>query len=212
MDRELIYLDHAAATPMDERVLTAMQPYFSRDFFNPSSPYMPAVKVRRDYENAKQTLANLIGAKTGEIVITAGATESINLAFSGISGHVVVPNIEHHSVLACAKAHDNTIVEADERGYITADLIKKAIRPDTQLVSVALANNELGTIQPLRDIAEVIIKLDNHDRSAPEPYRSAPHIEISRRIRRGMGSTFRINGKEVRARDVQLIFADASSG
>lgn len=156
MDKMIIYLDHAAATPMDKRVLAVMQPYFSEEFFNPSSPYMPAVKVRRVYDEAKRTLANLIGAKPGEVVVTAGATESINLAFSGITGHVIVPNIEHHSVLNCAKIHDHTIIDADQRGFVSAGSIKEAIRSDTQLVSVALANNELGTIQPLRDIAIVI--------------------------------------------------------
>lgn len=156
MDKTIIYLDHAAATPMDKRVLAVMQPYFSEEFFNPSSPYMPAVKVRRVYDEAKRILANLIGAKPGEVVVTAGATESVNLAFSGITGHVIVPNIEHHSVLNCAKIYDHTIINADCRGFVSADSIKEVIRPDTQLISVALANNELGTIQPLRDIAIVI--------------------------------------------------------
>jgi len=155
-DTELIYLDHAAATPVDPKVLVAMQPYYSDNFFNPSSPYLPAVLVRRDYEAVKQKLAVLIGAKVGEIVITAGATESINLAFSGISGHVVVSNIEHHAVLASAEAHDHTFAMSDKRGLVSADAVKAAIRLDTQLVSVAIANNELGTIQPIRDIAAVI--------------------------------------------------------
>ena len=156
MDNEVIYLDHAAATPIDARVLTAMQPYFSDDFYNPSSPYVPAVRVRHTYEDAKHLLASSIGAKPGEIIMTAGATESINLAFNNVDGHVIVPNIEHYSVLACAKVHNHTIVQADKRGFISADTIKAAIRPDTQLVSVALANNELGTVQPLRDIAQVV--------------------------------------------------------
>lgn len=153
---EIIYLDHAAATPMDPRVLTAMQPYFTDNFYNPSSPYSPAVSVKNDYESAKQILASCIGAKSGEIIITAGATESINLAFASTHGHVVTANIEHHSVLASASARDNTIVSADERGLVSADMIKSAITPLTQLVSVGLANNELGTIQPIRDIAAVI--------------------------------------------------------
>lgn len=156
MKDEIIYLDHAAATPMDARVVSAMQPYFSDDFFNPSSAYLPAVIVRRKYEEAKHTIAKLIGAKPGEIIITAGATESINLAFSGVNGHVVVPNIEHHAVINCAKRFDYTMVESDKRGFISVDAIKNAINPNTQFVSVALANNELGTIQPIRDIAEVI--------------------------------------------------------
>jgi len=156
VDTEFIYLDHAAATPMDHRVLAAMQPYFSEQFYNPSSPYAPAVAVRRNYENAKHSIACSIGAKPGEIIMTAGATESINLAFSGIKGHVIVPDIEHHAVLACVKNLDKTIIKSDKFGNVSADKIKQAIRPDTQLVSVALANNEIGTIQPLRDIAAVI--------------------------------------------------------
>lgn len=156
MTDELLYLDHAAATPLDERVLRAMQPYFSELFFNPSSPYAPALTVRRDYETAKQVIARTIGAKGDELVMTAGATESINLAFSSVGGHVVTANIEHHAVLAAAKCYEHTIVSSDEKGMVAADVVRAAIRPDTHLVSVALANNELGTIQPLRDIATVI--------------------------------------------------------
>ena len=156
MNTPLYYLDHAAATPIDPKVFAAMQPYFSDDFFNPSSPYSPAVKVRRAYEDAKHILAQLIGAKSDELVITAGATESINLAFNSTDGHVAVSNIEHHAVLAAAKLHDYTLIAADERGRISSEHVRAAIRPDTQLVSIALANNELGTTQPIRDIAQVI--------------------------------------------------------
>lgn len=159
MNNELLYLDHAAATPLDERVLFAMQPYFSELFYNPSSPYSAALAVRRDYEAAKQAIATAIGGKGDELVMTAGATESINLAFSSIGGHLVTANIEHHAVLEAAKKRDHTLVESDEKGIISAQVIEKAIRPDTQLVSIALANNELGTIQPLRDIAAVIQKV-----------------------------------------------------
>ncbi len=141
---------------MDGRVFAAMEPYFSHDFYNPSSPYAPAVEARRRYEEAKHSLAKNIGAKADEIVITAGATESINLAFSAVTGHVVTANIEHHAVLSAAAGHDNTIVSADQHGLVPADVIKVAIRPETELVSVALANNELGTIQPIREIAQVI--------------------------------------------------------
>ena len=163
MKNQLIYLDHAAATPMDERVLDAMKPYLIDKFYNPSSPYAPAVAIRRVYENAKHQIASLIGAKPGEIVITAGATESINLAFNCITGHVITSNVEHHAVLACVKKFNHTLVSADKRGFISIDVIKAAIKPDTQLVSIALANNELGTIQPLRDIAQVI-KLERESR------------------------------------------------
>ncbi len=156
MNDEVIYLDHAAATPMDPKVVAAMQPYLSIDFYNPSAPYAPAVRVRRAYEQAKQIIAQTIGAKGDELIMTAGATESVNLAFNGITGHVVSANIEHHAVLEAAKRFDHTLVKADERGMVSAESIEEAIRPDTQLVSIALANNELGTIQPLRDIAQIV--------------------------------------------------------
>ena len=156
MQSELLYLDHAAATPMDERVLRVMQPYFSELFFNPSSPYAPALSVRQDYEAAKQVIGAAIGAKGDELVMTAGATESINLAFTSVGGHVITANIEHHAVLAAAKRHDHTVVASDDKGVVSADAIRVAIRPDTRLISIALANNELGTVQPLRDIAAVV--------------------------------------------------------
>jgi cysteine desulfurase len=156
MNNEVIYLDHAAATPLEARVLAVMQPYFTEFFYNPSSPYAPALKVRRDYEEAKHTLAKIIGAKPDELVMTAGATESINLAFNSIGGHIITANIEHHAVLEAAKRHDHTIVKADARGVVSSEAIKKAITSETKLVSIALANNEIGTIQSLRDIAAAI--------------------------------------------------------
>lgn len=156
MNDNLIYLDHAAGTPLDARVLKAMQPYFSELFFNPSSPYAPAIQVRRDYEQAKSRIAVSIGGKADDLVMTAGATESINIMFSSVDGHVVTSAIEHQAVLEAAKMHDHTFVTPDEKGRISADSVAKAIRPDTELVSIHLANNELGTVQPLRDIAEVV--------------------------------------------------------
>ena len=153
-----MYLDHAAATPMDPKVLTAMQPYFTDDFFNPSAPYSPAIVVRRAYEAAKDSIAHVIGAKGEEIVMTAGATESVNLAFNSIGGHIVTGNVEHHAVLEAAKLFEHTFVEADPRGMVSAASVRAAITPETRLVSIALANNELGTIQPIRDIAEVVRK------------------------------------------------------
>ena len=158
MNDKVIYLDHAAATPLDSKVLAAMQPYFTDLFYNPSAPYTPALHVRRDYKAAKAAIAQTIGATGDELVMTAGATESINLAFASIGNdaHVIVPAIEHHAVLEAAKRGHHTIVAVDERGFVSPASIKAAILPTTQLVSVALANNELGTIQPLRDIAQVV--------------------------------------------------------
>ncbi len=153
---DFIYLDHAAATPLDDRVVDAMRPYFTKMFYNPSSPYAPALAVRREYETAKQVIAETIGATADELVMTAGATESINLAFGSVTGHVITSTIEHHAVLAAAKCHDHTIIDCDERGRVDPKAVSAAIQDDTMLVSIALANNELGTIQPLRDISEVL--------------------------------------------------------
>jgi cysteine desulfurase len=157
VNNESIYLDYAAATPLDERVIAAMKPYFSEQFYNPSSPYAPAIVVRHAYEAAKHAIAQSIGAKPDEIVITAGATESINLAFAAVAGHIIISPIEHHAVLAAADAGGNySYVSVDERGLVTAESVQSAMTPDTQLVSIAIANNEIGTIQPIRDIAQVI--------------------------------------------------------
>ena len=158
MNEPTIYLDHAAATPIDPKVVAAMQPYFSDSFYNPSAPYAPAIIVRREYEVAKSVLARSIGGKGDEIIITAGATESINLAFTCIGGHIVTANIEHQAVLEAAKLFEYTLVASDIRGMVSAESVKTAIRPDTRLISIALANSEVGTIQPLRDIGEIVRK------------------------------------------------------
>ena len=156
MTDDIIYLDHAAATPIDRRVFASMEPYFSELFYNPSSPYRQAVSVRRDYESAKASIGQSIGAKPGEIVMTAGATESINLAFSAISGHAITSTIEHDSVLSATKRHDHTIVSVGPSGIVDVDEIRRAIHDDTSIISIALANNELGTVQPISLVADMV--------------------------------------------------------
>lgn len=155
----MIYLDYAAATPLDSRVVAAMMPYFSDKFYNPSSPYEPARQVRRDIDTARATLASALGVKPDEVTMTAGATESINMAIQGVmagGGHVVSNEIEHPAVLNVVRKYDHTLVKPTDKGVITAEAIRVALRDDTRLVSVAIANNELGTIQPLRDITRAI--------------------------------------------------------
>ncbi len=167
----MIYLDHASATPLSKKALITMLPYFSEQFFNPSSPYLPANHVRKNYEYAKGQIAHAIGAKGNDIVITAGATESINLAFTALDDiiaadgkkpNVLVLEIEHASVLATAeqktleKGFELRRVKVDQTGYIKLDDFRKKLDHDTVFVSVALANNELGTIQPLAEISDLI--------------------------------------------------------
>lgn len=159
MPDNVIYLDHAAATPLDDRVLQVMTPFFSTTFYNPSSPYAPAVEVRRTVDEARSRIARVLGVRPDELIFTSGATESVNLAFHGTlhgGGSALVPSIEHHAVLAAAGQYVHQIVAPTRQGVVRPEAVAALIRPDTRLVSVALANNELGTIQPLADIAAAI--------------------------------------------------------
>lgn len=169
----MIYLDHAAATPVSPKALQAMEPYFSELFFNPSAPYLPAKRVREAYEAAKDEIAHAIGAKGADLVITAGATESINLAFTVCAAkaqpvqqtpthhetntsRALVLATEHAAVLAAAQRYGSQIIAVDRNGLIQLDDLKQKLSDEIILVSVSLANNELGTIQPLSEIAEII--------------------------------------------------------
>lgn len=182
----MIYLDHAAAAPVSAKAFSAMIPYFSERFFNPSAPYLPAKHVRDDYEAAKNVLAHTIGAKGVDLIMTSGATESINLAFttidvikenntqnksiedSGLSCEklkntafepkVLVLATEHTAVLQVAKKYQYEIIPVDKNGLIRIDALSEMLDDTVVLVSIALANNELGTIQPFSEINELLRK------------------------------------------------------
>lgn len=162
----MIYLDFAAATPVNPKVFEAMKPYFLDDFFNPSAPYLPAKRVKETYEEAKNTLAHTIGAKGADLVITAGATESINLAISaGTSvsgkakaGKILYLKTEHAAVRESARKFGSSFEEiaVDKTGLISLSDLRLKLSDDVTMISVSLANNELGTIQPLSEIAEIV--------------------------------------------------------
>lgn len=163
----MIYLDHAAATPVSDKVLQAMKPYFSAEFFNPSAAYLPAKKVLAEYEAAKGVIAHTIGAKVSDLVITAGATEANNLAFTSIGdGTCLYLATEHDSVRKVAKSHGGSEIKVLPSGVIDLVDLKSKITDDVELISVALANNEIGVIQPLAEIAGIIrdVKLDRLSR------------------------------------------------
>jgi cysteine desulfurase len=163
-----IYFDYAAATPLDERVFDAMRPYFSDRFFNPSAAYQAARSVRTELDEARHRLAIEIGAKRDEIVLTAGATESVNLAFLGLlslEDHAVIGATEHAAVRDVAAMFDCTIAPSTSTGFITPEAIRKAVRDDTVLVSVTAADSELGTVQPLAKIGATVREI-RHDRQA----------------------------------------------
>ncbi|MDO4611631.1 MAG: cysteine desulfurase family protein [Candidatus Saccharibacteria bacterium] len=153
----MIYLDHAAATPVSKKARLAMEPYFDAEFFNPSAAYLPARKVAAEYETAKATIARAIGAKATDLVITAGATEANNLAFSAAGeGEVLYLVTEHDSVRKVAERRGGEAIAVDRNGRILIEDLRKKISDNVSLVSVSLANNEIGTIQPLSEIAALI--------------------------------------------------------
>ncbi|MCL1839618.1 cysteine desulfurase [Candidatus Saccharibacteria bacterium] len=157
----MFYLDHAAATPVSDKALAAMTPYFAADFFNPSAPYLPAVEVRKIYEAAKDDIASRFGGKGTDLIITAGATESINLAFTAVtstdSNAVLISAVEHPSVIANAKKFPKFgTIKVDQYGQIILSDLAAKITPRTQLISVCLASSELGTLQPISEIAQLI--------------------------------------------------------
>lgn len=179
MDR--IYLDHAATTPVDPRVVEAMLPYLTSAWGNPSSIYAEAQEARRGLDGARRTVAEILGGKPNEIVFTSGGTEADGLALRGVAeaarrmrltqaidgpglparGHIITTAIEHHAVLhTCeALAKDGwrvTYVPVDGEGFVDPQTIADAVDDDTGLVSVMLANNEVGTIEPVAEIAAAV--------------------------------------------------------
>lgn len=180
MNTNAIYLDHAAATPIDPLVVAAMQPYFTELFYNPSSPYASAVQVKRDYREAKARIARELGVLGDELVMTAGATESINLGLSAAGdGVLAVGATEHTSVLEVAKHLGGIVIPADEKGRITAEAVRRSMHSDITLISVGLVNNELGIIQPIDEIMQVVEAERERRRAAGESSPLYVHCDAS---------------------------------
>lgn len=169
-----IYLDYAAATPLDERVFDAMRPYMLEQFYNPSAAYDAARQVRVAIDEARHELAIAIGAKRDEIILTAGATESINLTFRGIlneGDHVVIGATEHQAVLAVASLYDYSVAACDIKGIIRPDDVRSVITDKTKLISITAADSEIGSLQPLSKIAEILedVRRDRRARNITQP-------------------------------------------
>jgi cysteine desulfurase len=162
-----VYLDHSATTPVRKEVLEAMVPYLSEVYGNASSVHAFGREARVAVENARETIANLIGANPNQLYFTSGGTEADNLALFGTvrakekkGKHIITSVIEHHAVLDSAyelknRGYDVTYIPVDSDGIINVDDVKEAIREDTILVSIMLANNEIGTIQPIKEISKI---------------------------------------------------------
>ena len=162
-----IYLDHAATTPVKTKVLEAMLPYFTEDFGNPSSVYQLAQINKKAIDEARETIAEHLGANTNEIFFTGGGTESDNWAVKGIAeaykhkgNHIITSKIEHHAVLhTCAylekQGYEITYLDVDSEGMINPEDVKKAIKENTILITIMYANNEIGTIMPISEIGRI---------------------------------------------------------
>lgn len=170
---DTIYLDHAATTPVDPRVLQSMVPYLADAYGNPSSIYRLGQDARAAIDRARASVARVLNCQPGEILFTSGATESDNLALAGVAWqtklersdgpppHIVTTAIEHHAVLHAAEwlqriGFGLTIVPCDEQGIVATEDVLAALRPETCVVSVMYANNETGAIQPVAEIGSAL--------------------------------------------------------
>lgn len=172
--RRTVYMDHAATTPVRPEVVEAMLPYFSERFGNPSSLYALAREAKEAVEEARQRVAEAIGANPEEIYFTSGGTEADNWAIKGVAAanrkkgdHIITSSIEHHAVLHTCESLEKqgyrvTYLPVDEFGRVDPAAVEEAITDQTILVSVMAANNEIGTIQPVRAVAEIA-----HDHGVP---------------------------------------------
>ena len=165
----VIYMDNAATTKMDIQAFEAMKPYFVEKFANPSSIYSIAQENHQVVEDARKQIADVLGAEPAEIYFTAGGSESDNWAIKGIAdkakakglgNHIITSKIEHHAVLhTCEYLEKNgyevTYLDVDENGVVDLEQLKAAIRPETILITIMFANNEIGTIQPIAEIGKI---------------------------------------------------------
>jgi cysteine desulfurase len=172
----LIYLDHAAATPVDKKVTAVMVPFYYEQFYNPSALYSGAREVKLSLENARSDVARIVGARPSEIIFTAGGTESANLAIKGImlanpDGNCIVSAIEHDAVLKPAKNYTHKIAPVDHNGSVLDDKLKELIDEKTVLISIMLANNEIGTVQNISSISAIVreIRAERQKSNNPAP-------------------------------------------
>ncbi|GAE89025.1 cysteine desulfurase NifS [Acetivibrio straminisolvens] len=166
-DNRIIYLDHAATTPVNPQVLEAMLPYFSNKFGNASSIYSIGRESKKAIEEAREKVAKAIGALPREVFFTGSGTEADNWAIKGVAyanrdkgRHIITTAIEHHAVLhACqyleSDGFEVTYLPVDENGLVSPEQVQDAIRPDTILITIMFANNEIGTIQPIGEIGKI---------------------------------------------------------
>ena len=166
-----IYLDYAATTPVDERVVAAMEPYWTKEFGNPSSLYKLGQRAIHAIDNSRQTVADFLNCQAEEIIFTGSGTASINLALKGLLDsykepmHIITSSIEHHAVLHAAErlkklGHEVSVLPVDQDGLVNPKDLEAAIQNNTVLVSIMMANNEIGVIQDIQKFGNLISKIN----------------------------------------------------
>jgi cysteine desulfurase len=163
-----VYLDNNATTPVLPEILEAMRPYFAEHFGNASSIHHHGQETRAAVERARESVAALLGCRPSEVVFTSGGTEGDNLAISGLTragDHVISSTIEHHAVLNSCKhleamGCEVTYVPVDGRGLVDPDDVRRALRPNTRLITIMMANNETGVLQPVEEIGKIAAEAD----------------------------------------------------
>lgn len=168
-----IYLDHAATTPIAPEVFAAMEPYLKEYYGNPSSVYTLGQQAAQAISGARERVANAIGAKEEEIIFTGGGSESDNLAIKGVAfalkdkgRHIVTSKIEHPAIISTCQQLEKyfgfeiTYLDVDKEGFVDPEDVKKSLKDDTILVSIMMANNEIGTIEPIKEIASIVRERD----------------------------------------------------
>ena len=182
----MIYLDHAATTPMCAEAADAMQPYLRDRFGNPSGSHAIAREAKKALEDAREVVADALGARPGEIVFTAGGTEADNLAVTGAhaadggGGQVVCSAIEHHAVLHASAAVGGRTVPVDAHGVIDLEALAELLDPSVSVVSVMLANNETGVIQPLGEVGDIVRERAPHAVLHTDAVQAFPWLDVAR--------------------------------
>lgn len=186
-----IYLDHAATTPLNPEVFEAMKPWMTEDCWNPGGFYAGGFEAKAALGNARETVAEILGCMPGEIIFTSGGSESDNLALRGVMNavpgekhHMITSSIEHHAILHTAEdlakdGHEVSVLQVENNGRVSLENFKKAIRENTKLVSIMMANNEIGTTQPIKELSDFLQSTGKNIFLHTDAVQGATHLDCN---------------------------------
>jgi cysteine desulfurase len=186
-----IYLDHAATTPLAPEVFEVMKPWMTEECWNPGGFYAGGFAAKEALGRARETVAEILGCMPGEIIFTSGGSESDNLALRGVMNaipgekyHMVTSSIEHHAILYTAEdlakeGHSVSVLQVEKNGHVSLENFKKAIKDDTKLVSIMMANNEIGTLQPIKEISEFLRSTGKNVFLHTDAVQGATHLDCN---------------------------------